>query len=77
LFASVSIVFQSFCRKTRSRSMSSALAPSAAVRTMTPPFFTSSFLRMSFRRCRSSSSRRRDTPSPSPFGTKTTNRPGN
>ena len=56
--------------------MSSALAPSAAVRTITPPFFTSSFLRMSFRRVRSSSSSRRETPSPSPFGTKTTKRPG-
>jgi len=40
---------------------SSALAPSAAVRTMTPPFFTSICLRISFRRVRSSSSSRRDT----------------
>ena len=56
--------------------MSSALAPSAAVRTMTPPFGRSSFLRMSRRRVRSSSSSRRETPRPSPLGTKTTNRPG-
>ena len=56
--------------------MSSAEAPSAAVRTMTPPFAGTRSLRMSFSRCRSASSRRRDTPSPSPFGTKTRNRPG-
>ena len=56
--------------------MSSADAPSAAVRTMTPPFFSSRLLRMSRRRMRSSSSSRRETPRPSPFGTKTTKRPG-
>ena len=56
--------------------MSSSDAPSAAVRTMTPPSFTSSRLRMSFSRLRSSSSSRRETPRPSPCGTKTTNRPG-
>ena len=38
-FARAWIVFQSRCRKTRSRSTSSAEAPSAAVRTMTPPSF--------------------------------------
>jgi hypothetical protein len=47
------IVFQSRCRKTRSRSMSSADAPSAAVRTMMPPSLASSFLMMSLRRVRS------------------------
>ena len=56
--------------------MSSSDAPSAAVRTMTPPSFTSSRLRMSLRRLRSSSSSRRETPRPSPCGTSTTNRPG-
>ena len=56
--------------------MSSGEAPSAAVRMITPPFFTSRRLRMSRRRMRSSSSSRRETPSPSPCGTKTTNRPG-
>ena len=56
--------------------MSSSDAPSAAVRTMTPPSFTSSRLRMSLRRLRSSSSSRRETPRPSPCGTRTTNRPG-
>ncbi len=56
--------------------MSSSDAPSAAVRTMIPPSFTWSFLRMSFSRARSSSSSRRETPRPSPCGTKTTKRPG-
>ena len=56
--------------------MSSAEAPSAAVRTMTPPSLTSSFLMMSFRRVRSASSSRRETPRPSPCGTKTRKRPG-
>ena len=56
--------------------MSSADAPSAAVRTMTPPFFGAIALRMSRRRMRSSSSSRRETPRPSPLGTKTTKRPG-
>jgi hypothetical protein len=46
------------------------------VRTMIPPSLTFSFLRMSFRRERSSSSSRRETPRPSPCGTKTTKRPG-
>ena len=59
-----------------SRSMSSAEAPSAAVRTMMPPVGISMRLTMSLRRLRSSSSRRRDTPSPSPYGTNTTKRPG-
>src|SRR5437870_549433 len=75
-FAFASIVLQSRWRNTRSRSMSSADAPSAAVRTITPPVGVSSALMMSFRRARSSSSSRRETPSPSPCGTKTTNRPG-
>ncbi len=56
--------------------MSSAEAPSAAVRMITPPFFTSSPLRMSRRRVRSASSSRRETPRPSPLGTNTTKRPG-
>ena len=56
--------------------MSSSDAPSAAVRTMTPPSFTSRRLRMSLSRVRSSSSSRRDTPRPSPCGTSTTKRPG-
>src|SRR5438105_12525 len=76
VFAFASIDFQRRWRKTRSRSMSSSDAPSAAVRTMMPPSFTCSFLRMSFSRERSSSSRRRETPRPSPCGTKTTKRPG-
>ncbi len=56
--------------------MSSADAPSAAVRTITPPFETSSFLMISLSRMRSSSGSRRETPSPSPCGTNTTKRPG-
>ena len=56
--------------------MSSSDAPSAAVRTITPPSFTSRRLRMSLRRLRSSSSSRRETPRPSPCGTRTTKRPG-
>ena len=56
--------------------MSSAEAPSAAVRTMMPPFLRSSALTISRRRARSSSGRRLETPSPSPLGTKTTKRPG-
>ena len=56
--------------------MSSADAPSAAVRTMTPPFLTSSALTMSAggsaRRPRAGARRR----GPSPLGTKTTKRPG-
>ncbi len=56
--------------------MSSAEAPSAAVRTITPPFFTSSPLTMSRSLIRSASSSRRETPRPSPLGTKTTKRPG-
>ena len=56
--------------------MSSADAPSAAVRTMIPPSFASSPLMISFRRARSASSSRRETPSPSPCGTKTRKRPG-
>jgi hypothetical protein len=56
--------------------MSSSEAPSAAVLTIRPPSLTFSFFRMSFSRCRSSSSRRRETPRPSPCGTKTTKRPG-
>ena len=47
--------------------MSSAEAPSAAVRTMTPPSLTSRPLMISFRRVRSLSSSRRETPSPSPW----------
>ena len=65
-FARVSIVFQSRCRKSRSRSTSSAEAPSAAVRTITPPCSGAISLRIAFRRLRSSSSSRRETPSPSP-----------
>ena len=42
--------------------MSSADAPSAAVRTMIPPSFGSSSLMISFRRARSASSSRRETP---------------
>ena len=68
--------FQSRWRKIRSRSMSSADAPSAAVRTMIPPPFGSRFFRISLRRTRSASSSRRETPLPSPFGTYTRNRPG-
>ena len=49
--------------------MSSAEAPSAAVRTMTPPVEGAIPLRMSLRRLRSASSSRRETPRPSPFGT--------
>ena len=49
--------------------MSSADAPSAAVRTMTPPVDGAIPLRMSLSRLRSPSSSRRETPSPSPFGT--------
>ena len=56
--------------------MSSAEAPSAAVRTMTPPLAGTMSLRMSFSRWRSASSSRRETPSPSPFGTYTRKRPG-
>src|SRR6059036_3830166 len=56
--------------------MSSADAPSAAVRTMTPPCFGAIRFMISFRRWRSSSSSRRETPWPSPLGTKTTNLPG-
>ena len=48
---------------------SSADAPSAAVRTITPPFFGASSLRIPFSRLRSSSSSRRETPRPSPCGT--------
>src|SRR2546430_783258 len=48
--------------------MSSAEAPSAAVRTITPPSFTSRLLRISRRRVRSASSSRRETPSPAPLG---------
>ena len=44
--------------------MSSAEAPSAAVRTITPPFFGAISLRIAFRRLRSSSSSRRETPRP-------------
>ena len=51
--------------------MSSAEAPSAAVRTMTLSSLTSSFLMMSFSRVRSASSSRRETPRPLPCGTKT------
>src|SRR5205814_190120 len=47
--------------------MSSAEAPSAAVRTITPPFLTSSRLTMSRSRMRSSSSSRRETPRLSPL----------
>ena len=68
-FAFASIDFQRRCRKSRSRSMSSAEAPSAAVRTITPPCFGACSLRIAFRRLRSSSSSRRETPSPSPCGT--------
>ena len=56
--------------------MSSAEAPSAAVRTMIPPSFGSSALMISFSRVRSASSSRRETPSPSPCGTSTRKRPG-
>ena len=56
--------------------MSSAEAPSAAVRTITPPSLGAISLRIPLRRLRSSSSSRRETPSPSPCGTKTTKRPG-
>ena len=49
--------------------MSSGEAPSAAVRTMTPPFFGAISLRIAFSRVRSSSSSRRETPRPSPCGT--------
>jgi hypothetical protein len=68
-FDLVWIVFHRRCRNTRSRSMSSADAPSAAVRTMIPPPFGSRFFTMSFSRVRSASSSRRETPDPSPFGT--------
>ena len=51
--------------------MSSSDAPSAAVRTMIPPsLICRGCLRMSFSRVRSSSSSRRETPRPSPCGTK-------
>ncbi len=51
-----------------------ALRP--AVRTMTPPVAGAIFLTIVFSRLRSSSSSRRETPSPSPWGTNTTKRPG-
>src|SRR5258706_954841 len=54
--------------------MSSAEAPSAAVRTITPPCLGAIALRIALRRFRSSSSIRRETPRPSPCGTKTTKR---
>ena len=70
------IVFHRRCRKTRSRSMSSADAPSAAVRTMTPPVDGAILFKISLSRVRSPSSSRRETPRPSPFGTYTRKRPG-
>ena len=75
-FACVWICFQSFIRNSRSSRTSSAEAPSAAVRTITPPCLGAISLTMSRRRLRSSSSSRRETPRPSPCGTKTTKRPG-
>ena len=52
-----------------SRSMSSADAPSAAVRTIMLPDFGATDFRMSRSRMRSSSGSRRETPKPSPLGT--------
>ena len=69
VFACAWICFQSLIANSRSRRTSSAEAPSAAVRTITPPSFGAIALTMSRRRVRSSSSSRRETPRPSPLGT--------
>ncbi len=54
----------------------SSLAPSAAVRTITPCPSGRTFFMMVFRRVRSSSGRRRLMPDTLAFGTKTRKRPG-
>ena len=67
--------FQSRWRKTRSRSSPRPRRPRRRCGRSRRPL-QGSALRMSWRRTRSSSSSRRETPTPSPFGTKTTKRPG-